>query len=197
MKRSLLIALTVACFVFCSSYSHALLLFSEDFESGLSAWTGKDEGFHSGMIVADPLDLTGPNQVLTFAAITWGGDIFTTQSFSSVIDQFRLSFDYLGLGDSDDLGGFVGYSYGYRYDYPGSMVWIAGAMDDYAEPVYQLQDTGTWQHVEIYFDAGDDIHLVLEDFLMAGPQPIPGDAYFDNIVLENPHPLDGSPVVPT
>ena len=183
MKRFLLLIFASAFIIFCSNQAHATILFSEDFQSDLSEWIGKDGGTHHGMIVNDPLDLS--NSVLTFSALNSAGDIFTAATFSSAIDQFRLSFDYLGVpnqgGIAGDLGGFIGFSYGL----PGEHTWIAGTMDSYPDPITLLPDTGEWVHIEIPFSAVGDIRLTLEDFRSSGG--VAGDVYFDNILLENPH----------
>ena len=165
----------------------AVTLFSENFESDLSAWTGKSGGNHHGQIVSDPLD--SGNKVLNFTALNAGGDIFTATTFDSTTsDDFILSFYYLGLdtgsGTPDNLGGFIGYSEGL----PGSHHWLGGTGGGYPD---LLPDTGQWEQVIIPFTVGGNIHLMLEDF--SGSGGIAGDAYFDNIVLTD---LKGTSPVP-
>lgn len=188
MKRILITILLAASFlIFSSSQSHAIILFEDDFDGqDLSQkWTGKNGGSHSGVIVEDPLNSS--NHVLSFTALGAGGDIFTSDSFDSQIDEFRLSFDYLGKysnsGDPNNLGGFIGYSY--SYGYPGTPKWLAGTDSFGGSYPDILLDTGEWQHVVISFNASGSIHLRLEDFT-----GIAGDVYFDNILLENlPEPV--------
>ena len=194
MKRFLFIVLvTVTAFViFSSNQASALLLFSEDFEGNLSAWTGKAQGPNSGKIVLNPLG--GANSVLHFTAKTSWGDMFTTEAFTSQVGEFRLSFDYLGDptkgGVADNLGGFAGYS----YDFPGTNVWLASTQAQYHDLVAHLPDTGNWEHIEFTFTAASPIHLMLQDYI--GSKGVAGDVFFDNIVLENPHTGDQTAPVP-
>lgn len=200
MKRVLLMIIGAVFVVLCSGQASAILLFSDNFEDGnLSAWTGKN-GSHSAVIVSDPDLARGPNNVLRFARTATGGDIFTKGYFDSAIDQFRLSFDYLGDpskgGANDDLGGFIGYTTaavpGTGSESKGTNAWLAGTNENYPLPLVHLLDTGQWQHIEIYFSNPGAISLMLEDFLKPIGLGKAGDVYFDNIVLENPP--DAAPV---
>jgi len=105
-----------------------------------------------------------------------------------------LSFDYLGYGEGgvpDDFGGFIGYSYTYdSSQLPGNNVWLAGTRADYGNThpsvfgqFVHLTDGTGWNHYVIGFDAGNDIHIMIEDFCGSGG--VAGDAYFDNIRLDN------------
>ena len=176
MKRILLMTIVMLVVAFSSVQSHAIILFEENFESDLSAWTGKLGGDHSGEIVADPL--ADSNNVLTFTDVTSYGDIFTLNTFTSAVGEYRLSFDYLGLlsDGTTEYGGFIGYSLNAEPGY-----WLAGTKSGY--PVL-LQDTGVWEHIVIDFFSGGNIQLKIEDFWCSSP--VSGDAFFDNIVLENP-----------
>ena len=191
MKRILYTVIAAAFIIFYSGPSHAAP-FTENFEGDLSAWTGKTPGSHNGKIM---FDSNSGSNVLHFTDVNSAGDIFTTATFSSATDQFFLSFDYLGLsnpdngGVADNLGGFVGYSYGF----PGTHAWLAGTdagyVDPIAGPVTHLHDIGQWVHIEIAFSAAGNIHLMLEDFWKPYGLAIAGDAYFDNIVLESAAPI--------
>ena len=184
LKRSMLRGTILGLSLYGNSVTAANILFKENFESGLSAWTGKDEGPHHGKLVKDPLN--DKNQVLTFTALNSGGDIFS-KVINNPSGKYILSFDYLGLtqGGSipDDFGGFIGYS----YDTPGSHTWIAGTMASYPGIVYHLEDIGQWTRIFLTFTAGSEIRIMLEDYIGSGG--IPGDAYFDNIVLTDDDPL--------
>ncbi|MBW2631698.1 MAG: PEP-CTERM sorting domain-containing protein [Deltaproteobacteria bacterium] len=182
MKRILLMAIVVVAVAFSSIQSHAAIMFQENFEGDLSAWTGKFGGDYSGVIADDPI-MGSANSVLTFTEVASKGDIFTVNTFNSASDEFRLSFDYLGLESScGDGGGFIGFS----EDTGGSNYWLAGteAYTGALGLVYPLQDTGEWTHVVIDFSFPGSMHIMIEDFLR--PLVVAGDAFFDNIVLENP-----------
>jgi len=187
--KMLLVIVSVGIMLLCSSQVFATPLFSDDFESGMSIWTGKDGNAGHGEIVQDPLQ-TG-NSVLHFTALNSAGDIYTSKSFSSKTGHYELSFDYLGYGQGgvpDNFGGFIGYSYTYdSSQLPGNNVWLAGTLASYTDPVFgpvvHLTDGTGWNHYVIGFDAGNDIHIMIEDFRGSGG--VAGDAYFDNIHLEN------------
>ena len=179
MKRILLPVLALAFIISYSIPSHAGLLFSDNFESGLSAWTGS-----SGIIVEDPLN--PGNSVLSFGGLMSGGDTFTLSSFASTTGNYELSFDYLGLAVegsvAGDLGGFIGYTSCPVPGYGGPN-WLAGTKDSYPGLATQLSDTGQWVHVEIPFAVSGNVHIMLEDFSHSGG--VAGDVYFDNIRLDN------------
>jgi hypothetical protein len=146
---------------------------------------------HSGEITVDPLKPT--NHVLHFTEVSSYGDIFTKEAFDSQVDLFRLNFDYLGLAtqgsDPKDLGGFVGFTTvtpGTGDENNGTLGWVAGTNDNYPFPRMELPDTGKWVPVEVFFRSDKSIHLVLEDFLKPYGLAVAGDAYFDNIELNNP-----------
>ena len=195
MKRvmyGLIAALMGIPIMFGSTAARATMLFSDNFEGDLSAWTGKYGGAHSGEIVVDPLDPT--NRALHFTDFNSEGDIYTVESFTSKIDLFRLEFDYLGDlsqgGDSLDLGGFVGFTTvdpGLGVENQMTLQWLAGSMENYPLSIMTLPDTGSWVHVEIWFPSADPISLVVEDYMKATGIAIAGDAYFDNIELNTPY----------
>jgi hypothetical protein len=194
-KKYLIIAALMAMPVIAASTAaNATLLFSDDFEGDLSAWTGKYGGANSGEIVADPLDPT--NQVLHFTEVTSQGDMFTKDSFVSQIDLFRLEFDYYGDlsqgGEPGDLGGFVGFTTvappELGSESQGTMHWLAGSMDNYPLSIMTLPDTGQWVHVVSWFESTLPVNLILEDFQRSynNGKVVVGDVYFDNIELHNP-----------
>jgi hypothetical protein len=163
---------------------------SDDFESGLSGWTGQGGGSHQGVVVADPLNAL--NNVLSFTGLNSGGDIYSTATVSANAgDLITLSFDYLGMpgqGNPGNLGGFAGISAGY----PGNHTWGAGTDLAYVGvPQGDLVDDGAWHSYIITFLAGsshqtggtiDTVHMMFEDFVGSGG--VAGDAYFDNVKLE-------------
>lgn len=165
-----------------TALAQATILFSEDFESGLSQWTAGN-----AQIVDDPTG--GTNQVLSFSALNSAGDIFSTDAlFSSNSSMFTLTFDY--YGDNNNSGGFIGYS----QSTPGSHVWLAGSDTDYtgttlwqdnlANPVTDriLIGDNSWQTYSFTFTSVfNPIHVMIEDFV--GSDAVAGNAFFDNIVL--------------
>ncbi|MGD8786898.1 MAG: hypothetical protein PVJ60_05700 [Phycisphaerales bacterium] len=183
-KKIIFFAAMVLVSLLCANTIAAPTLFYDDFESDLSAWTGKNGGVHNGAIVPDPLNLT-TNNVLTFNLTSRGGDIFTPTTLSGFSltpgQLYRVSFEYLGLdiGTSGNLGGFAGLSAAL----PGSHIWYYGTdTTSGAAPV--LVDDGQW-HTYVYdFVApvpgvGNSVHLMFEDFYSPA-----GDVYFDNISLQ-------------
>ncbi len=155
-------------------------IFSENFESDLSLWTGKYDGAHHGLITADPL--VSGNKVLTFTATASGGDIFTIASFDLVAgQQYSVSFDYLGL-PSDIPGGSGGFA-GLAQGYPGTHLWYYGTnTTSGAAPI--LVDDRQWHSYTYDFMAsaqtGSSVHLMFEDFRYSSAS-LPGDAFFDNV----------------
>ena len=193
MRRVVFLILLVVLVAFSSSEAYSGLLFTDNFEGGLSGWTGKFGGNHSGAIVVDPLKPS--NHVLHFNQVASGGDIFTIEAFSShYYNLFRLDFDYLGMptqtAASGDLGGFIGYTtaviLGTGTEAQGTNVWLAGTQDNYPFPRWELPDSGQWVHVQMFFQSATPIHLMLEDFLKPYGLAAAGDAYFDNVELNNP-----------
>jgi hypothetical protein len=160
-----------------ASSASATTLFSEDFEGNLSQWSPST--YYAGAsasIVADPV---GSDAAVHFGVLNSGGDIVSTAALTSGNGQYILSFEYLGTpghgGVAGNLGGFIAFAYGF----PGSHTWLAGTIDGYGPT--NLIDDGTWHSYTINFTAGAGIHIMLEDFVGSGG--VPGDAYFDNIML--------------
>jgi len=159
-------------------------LFSEDFESGLGAWTG-----FSGQIVANPI---GAGNTLNFRSVYAGGDTFTSVGIALTPGQsYSVSFDYLGVpgqGTPGDLGGYAGLSEGTTPGNPGSHMWYYGT-GSVSGAAAVLVDDGAWHRYTYNFTAPvvgnagsfSVIHLMFEDF--SGSGGVAGDAYFDNISL--------------
>ncbi|MFW5427188.1 MAG: hypothetical protein ACKE8G_02940 [Methylophagaceae bacterium] len=156
-----------------TSISNASTLFFEDFESGLGQWSDAYQGFNA-QTVADPAD--AGNQVLNFTALRGGGDLFSSNAFTSTTsNSFILSFDYLGTCSTGNCGGFIGVS---QFTSGGPHTWLGGTTSPYPD---LLPDTGVWEHVSITFSSSYAVHLMLEDW--GGSGGVAGDAYFDNILL--------------
>lgn len=167
-------------------------LFTENFESDLSKWTGPNYGAHHGVIVSDPLRAN--NKVLSFNGLGNGGDIFNTTGIELVLGKtYEISFEYLGLeipGVSvyDNYGGFFGLNdiVGNSYTLK---AWLFGTEADHPELRGHLIDYGQWHTYTYAFewqrseiDASDDIvHLMMEDWISSGGTY--GDVFFDNITF--------------
>lgn len=160
-----------------SSAANAVVLFSDDFEGDLSAWTGKSGGSHDGVIISDPLEA---DHSLNFRTTEAGGETFTLGTFTFGAGDYVLEYDYLGTCTTSDCGGYVGYSFAL----PGSHVWLAGT-STVSGAADINPDNGQWNHVVINFSTAGAFHLMLEDFSGANPNA-PGDAHFDNILLRTP-----------
>jgi len=164
--------------------SHADIVFSEDFESGLSLWSGKNGGAHHGEIVNNPLG--GLNNVLTFDGLNYAGDIFTDDLIELQSDQsYRFSFDYLGLATDrsriSDTGGYIGFSGISTGSH--SWHWATGSVSGASDV---LVDDGQWHSYEFDFTTadlgvGDSVRLMIEDF--SGSGGVSGDAFFDNLEI--------------
>ena len=168
-------------------------LFSDSFESGnLDQWTGKFNGPDDGVIVPDPFNPT--NNVLTFTAVNFGGDMFSIPlaSFDPHIQQVKLSFDFLALPVGgvvpSEYGGFAGVA----TDNTGlNPYFMAGtyppALNVPPPTAVTLATDQQWHHYEIDFtqfalsNGLTSVEVVLEDW--AGLGSVPGDVYFDNVML--------------
>jgi hypothetical protein len=162
---------------------HASLVYFENFENGLSDWTGKNEGAHTGAIVADPKQ---GDKALTFTDITSRGDVFTTTAASNfAVGAYRLEFDYLGLFVDgqvvDDFGGFIGISDDFVNVDRSDHRWLLGTALEGGAEGGNLIDDDNWHIYSVNFTAVYDFHLILEDFQWSGG--IAGDVFFDNIKL--------------
>jgi len=173
------------------------VVFEENFEGGtLDQWAGNLHGAHNGIIVPDPL--RPQNHVLTFAALSTAGDLFTLTPIliANTNRQYVVSFDYLGLAQEGslpgNLGGFLGIAASID-DWEHNRVWVAGTEISALTPPLgvKLVDDGTWHHYEIDIspwiqEAGLTVlHLMIEDWRDLGG--VPGDAYFDNIRMVMMH----------
>lgn len=138
------------------------------------------------------------NHVVTFTALTGAGDMFSPPIGVAPGPNYLLQFEYLGQlgrGTPGDLGGFIGFAEGT----PDGHRWLDGTTSGASEHD-SLVDDGQWHFYSIQFDPFDPtipgqrthgrplfpskntIRLMLEDFDEAAAN-VPGDAYFDNIVL--------------
>ena len=79
---------------------------------------------------------------------------------------------------------------GYSDGLPGSHSWhyATGAASGAADV---LIDDGTWHDYEFTFSSARDVHIMLEDFAFVSHPSVPGDAFWDNIML-----TDGVTAVP-
>ena len=179
--------------------------FFDNFENGLSKWTGKFYGSHNGVIVEDPL--RPDNHVLTFTALNFGGDVFSSEVTVQEGVTCILTFEYLGLpvegSVENDLGGAIGFATDLNYDYEGDWIrnrFLAGTSyfgnlppQDYGIEDDMLIDDGQWHKYRIEFDpyksaqfyegpVDDKIVVEIEDWF--GSAGVPGDAYFDKVKLK-------------
>lgn len=176
MNRS--IALGSVALVLATSANAAMLTaFSENFENGLSKWTGIGNGpITQAAIKVDPLNAS--NHVLGFTQLGSGGSIYTVDTITAT-GTFTVSFDYLGMpglgGTPGNLGGFFGVSQAF----PGSHYWVAGT-GGYPAPI-DLIDDGAWHHYSLTFSSpvGQVVRLMYEDYIGSGG--VAGDVYFDNV----------------
>lgn len=188
------VLLSAGMFVASASPSQALGPFFDDFESGLSLWTGRGGGGHNGILVFDPLS-SGRGLVLTFSGITGGGDAFVSNPIA-LNGTVEVSFDYLGLphlgGTPGDLGGFVGIAYNLTPSIEGTdHFWAAATQDAYPGLLVTLADDGAWHRYSFQFIASAPFHLMLEDFIGSGG--VGQDVLFDNIsIVSVPEPATGA-----
>ena len=145
-------------------------LFSDNFESGLGQWSTVGSGYTT----QDPFNAS--NNVLAFAGLGSGGDIFS-HTLSFIPGQnYVLSTDYLGLGQAvGGVGGFLG------IDVAGEH-WEMGG-DGYPAPV-ALVDDGAWHHYTYTFTAGDTSGDVKAEQFAGSPGAIPGNVFFDNVKVQ-------------
>jgi hypothetical protein len=148
----------------CLTNVNASTVFFDDFESDLSQWSSN----RSGVIVTDPIEA---DNSLSFSLLSSGGDIVSIP-INNPTGQYILSFDYLGTCGNSDCGGFIGYE-------PGD-VWVAGTGS--FRRLYDLEDTGQWEHYSLSFTGPLSISLQVEDF--SGSGGVAGDVYFDNIKVD-------------
>jgi len=149
----------------------ASTLNTEDFESGLSGWTGQGGLAGYGAIVTDSMS---GSAVLTFTARRSGGDMFTLDTFEAMDRTYTITYDYRGSG------GFVGWASSVS---PAAQWvdhgWIGGVPGYTGLTIQHVQD-GQWHTYSTTFVANvaGPIHLMLEDW-----QDPAGNAWFDNISL--------------
>jgi hypothetical protein len=170
----------------------AATLFTEDFESGLAAWSGKSSNITSGLIAIDPLDPT--NSVLTFSRRAAGGDIFSRTIFPAITapGAVTLEFDYLGACGQADCGGFLGL---YSQNATPTDRWLAATKPGYPGSIFTLQDTGQWTHATATFSSATSYRLMLEQF-NGSPGGLSGPIFFDNIQLSTIPAVPEPPMLP-
>jgi len=172
MKKTASTLLTIFFLFTFLSTAGATLLFSDNFESGLSGWTSTN-----GISMIDPLN-TG-NSVLGFSTNKGGGDAFTLVAFdNSSPETFTLTFDYYGTG-ANNGGGFVGIA----FEPGGSHTWLLG--NNYNGITELPISDGNWVTVSHTFTAPySEFHLMIEDF--RAPDR---NALFDNVRLYDSQPV--------
>jgi hypothetical protein len=162
-----------------------MILFQENFQNGLSRWTGKGGGAHHGLVVPDPLG--SKDNALVFTETNVRVDLVSPIIQNSGTN-YILSFDYLGkpLDDTitDNLGCFIGIGdlNGITRTYASTVPLTS---DSGANSPIALKDDSTWHHYTIPFSAaGGSIRLTLEDWSFDGKVPNrAGDCYFKNIMV--------------
>jgi hypothetical protein len=152
-------------------------VFTEDFENGLSRWTGQGDGPHHGETVADPVQ---SDLALRFTELNARGDIFTSVN-TFAAGSWVLSFDYLGKPITTfNTGGYIGISEGLA----GNHRWLEGTSLAGGAEAADLVSDRTWHHYDVPFTAAWSFHIMVEDF--NGADQFAENAYFDNIVLSSP-----------
>ena len=152
MKRTLTHALIAAGFAgVLGSSALAGVVFSEDFESGLGTWTGKNSGAHHGSAISDPLG--GSNTILVFTQMNAAGDIFSEQPITlDTSVSYTISFDYLGMLDQGmnptvGTSGYVGLS----RELPGSHTWLYSTQTTSGAQAVLIDDS-SWHSYEFMLD---------------------------------------------
>jgi hypothetical protein len=142
---------------------NATILFSDDFQSGLSQWVAA-----GGVIVSDPTY----GHVLSFSDATGYGDIWSR--FTAPAGSY-LSFDYMGVG------GFIGITEVLGRD---GGIWLAGG-SGYSWPGNAIETVlsydATWRHYQVLVPVGGYIEAELYPYWG-------GSAYsgaFANIVISD------------
>lgn len=158
--------------------------FADDFENGLSAWTGKGGGSHYGHVVPDPQN--SANHCLSFTASDNSGDIFSASIPADAALTYILRFRFLGLSGS---GGYIGVSAGL----PGDHKWLSGTCWDNNILVLLVAD-GTWREYSIEFSPStlfqpmaSELRVMIEDWDGAAsgycPGATPDASFFDDVSL--------------
>lgn len=161
--------------------TNAAVLFTEDFENGLVRWTGLNNGSHHGITVPDP-KASGRGQVLTFTALESIADIFSTNDLL-LLGIYTVTFDYLGVpstnGTVGDLGGYIGISTNFATPVGGD--WLGGT---HGTVDVALTDDGSWHRYTVRLTnfTTKVLHLGLVDCSCS--KGIPGDVFFDNIIVQ-------------
>jgi hypothetical protein len=142
----------------------------------------------SQKIIADPL---GDGNALTFGAITFQGDIVTSNSFTSPSGIYNLTFQYLGTcGLPASCGVIIGAPTSQNTTHG----WLASDKPSFGSDIYgpvtELTDNAlAWQTASITFSSSVPVYIALEDFENAGFTstgghiPGPESAWYKNVVL--------------
>lgn len=153
----------ISCF---STVTHAGIIFSEDFENGLSFGAGENWNSNiSAVIVEDPLQ---GDSALSFSQLIGGGDL-KSNTITSATGKFFVSFNYLGACNSSDCGGFF---------WNTISSWV-GTHPSYPD---LLVDNGEWTTYMVELQ-GNSMSIHFEDWVGSGG--VTGDAFFDNIVISD------------
>jgi hypothetical protein len=172
---SLIAALTLAAH---SAQAAPVSIFSDSFEGSLSQWSVHNT---DAFIAVDPLHAN--NHVLDFSRLS-GSSSATSLATVRSNGNFTLSFDYLGLARPGsivgDLGGSIGII-GTGEDSGAAWLGSTGT----GSRLLDLVDDGLWHSYAVTFTStqGKSVQLVLKD--ASGSRGVAGDAYFDNIVLQD------------
>lgn len=153
--------------------ANAATLFYDGFQS-----TADLAAFNSGSS-ADIVAAPGGGNALGFTAGASGGDLFSTNTYSSAGGSYILSFDYLGIGLG---GGYVGVNAPYE-------IWLAG--DGSWPSMISLNDNIGWNSYSIAFSAPGPVQIKLEEWI--GSNSTPNQALFRNLLLTDG---DGPTIVP-
>jgi hypothetical protein len=172
---SLIAALTLAAQ---STQAAPVSIFSDSFEGSLSQWSVHNT---DAFIAVDPLHAN--NHVLDFARLS-GSSSATSLATIHSNGNFTLSFDYLGLARPGSIVGDLGGSIGIIGAGEGAGASWLGSTGT-GNRLVDLIDDDLWHTYAVTFAStqGKSVQLVLRD--ASGSHGVAGDAYFDNIVLQD------------
>lgn len=190
----------IFCACLSASSASAQTLFLEDFGRppcampfAAPAWFGKEGAAvpFSAVTTIDPTNRD--NCVLTFNALTAFGDAFSRLIEGVPGRTLVMEFDYLGRPELGGVPGDLGGTIGIAEEFPAGHRWFAGTDPDPSIERDPLVDDGRWHHYSFEFDpfqpavgccgytGSGRFHVMLEDHLAS--LGIPGDSYFDNVVV--------------
>ena len=149
-----------------SNMAYSGIIFSENFENGLSFGSGENWNLNqSAIIVTDPLQ---SDSALSFSQLIGGGDL-KSNSITSTTGKFYVSLDYLGTCGNSDCGGF----------FWNSITGWVGTNPGYPD---LLVDDGAWTTYMVEL-TGNSMSIHFEDW--SGSAGTVGDAFFDNIIISD------------